>query len=123
MNDGRNTIEPLQGDAAMQTPPSTLPAQEPATIDYTELPDSSLDSPIAREWNLYRREIGRLLADGQENRCVLIKDDCIIGIWNTEDDARAVALQRFMMQPCLIQQVRRREPIVRMSSRFWRCQG
>jgi hypothetical protein len=56
------------------------PAHEPPAIDYTELPDGSADSPIASEWKVYRREVGRLLAEGHENRWVLIKGVEIIGI-------------------------------------------
>jgi hypothetical protein len=67
--------------------------------------------------------VGDLLANGHENRWVLIKGQEIIGIWDTEEDARAVALQKYLMQPCLIQQVRSREPVVHMSARFWGCQS
>jgi hypothetical protein len=98
------------------------PPREPVTIPYTELPDGQPDSPIAAEWNFYRREVGRLLAEGQEGRWVLIKGEEIMGIWDRHDDARAVALQKYVMQPCLIQQIRSREPVVRMSARFWGCQ-
>ena len=96
--------------------------REPTTVSYTELPDGRPDSPIAREWNFYRREVGRLLAEGHEGRWLLIKGEEIIGIWNREEDARAVALQKYPGQPCLIQQVRSREPVMRMSARFWGCQ-
>jgi hypothetical protein len=58
------------------------------------------------------------LAEGHENRWVLIKGEEIIGIWDTEEDARAVALSKYLMQPCLIHQVRSREPLVRMSRRL-----
>jgi hypothetical protein len=50
---------------------------------------------------------------------VLIKRNEIIGIWNTEETARAVATSKYPMQPCLIHQVRSREPVVPMSARFW----
>jgi hypothetical protein len=94
-----------------------------STIPYTELPAGNPDSPLAADWNFYRREVGRLLALGHENRWVLIKGEVIVGIFDAEDDARAVALREFLLQPCLIHQVRRREPVVRMSARYWACQG
>jgi hypothetical protein len=56
------------------------PLDERPTIPYTELPDGTPDSPIASEWSLYRREVGRLLAQGHENRWVLIKGDQIMGM-------------------------------------------
>jgi len=52
-----------------------------------------------------------------------VKGDAIIGIFDTEDEARAIALQKYLMQPCLIHQVRSREPLVRMSMRFWECRS
>ena len=121
---GREPAEQMQGEAIEQTQsePTALP-EGPRTIHYTELPEDTSDSPIAGEWNFYRREVGRLLAEGHENRWVLIKGAEIIGIWDTEEDARAVALSKYLMQPCLIHQVRSREPIVRMSRRFWECQS
>jgi hypothetical protein len=119
----RALVEQVHREAIEQSRGQPLPPHEPPTIHYTELPDGSPDSPIASEWNLYRREVGRLLAEGHENRWVLIKGEVIIGIWDTEEEARAVALHKYLMQPCLIQQVRSREPIVRMSARFWTWQS
>jgi hypothetical protein len=117
--DGRDFVEQVHRDAIEQGRNQMPPAHEPSTIPCTELPEGNADSPIAREWSLYRREVERLLAEGHENRWLLIKGDEIIGIWDTEEEARAVALQKYLMEPCLIQQVRRREPVVRMSRRFW----
>ena len=119
----RAQIEQVHRAALEQIREVPLPNHERPTVPYTELPSGSADSPIASEWNLYRREVGRLLAEGHENRWVLIKGEEIIGIWDTEEEARAVALHKYLMQPCLIQQVRSREPIVRMSARFWGWQS
>ena len=55
----RQAAEELRG----QPPP--LPIQRP-TIHYTELPEDTPDSPLYQEWNTYRREVGRLLAEGHE---------------------------------------------------------
>jgi hypothetical protein len=119
----RAVVESVHREALEQGRVAPIPAQEAPTIPYMDLPDGSPASPIAREWNLYRREVGRLLTEGNENRWVLIKSDQIIGIWDTEEEARAVALHKFLMQPCLIQQVRSHEPVVSMSPRFWGCQS
>src|SRR5207247_2194922 len=51
------------------------------TIPYTELPPAQPGNPLATEWELFRREVGRLLAEGHEGKTVLIKDDNIIGIY------------------------------------------
>jgi hypothetical protein len=113
----------VQREALEQASGLPLSPYERPTVPYTQLPAGSRDSPITSEWNLYRREVGRLLTEGHENRWVLIKGEEIIGIWDTQEEAEAVALHKYLMQPCLIQQVRRREPIVRMSPRFWGCQS
>src|SRR5437868_3856214 len=64
----RQAVEPYR-----QSPP--LPPVEPPTIPCTELPEAKPDSPLYHEWNYYRREVGRLLAEGQEGRFVLIKGE------------------------------------------------
>jgi hypothetical protein len=102
--------------------PSPPPLPTP-TIHYTELPDAKPDSPIYREWSFYRGEAGRLLAEGHEGRFVLIKGEQIIGIWDTGAEAKAVALQRYLMQPCLIQQVQRHARVVLLPPRLRECQG
>jgi hypothetical protein len=83
-----------------------------ATIPHTELPEDK-DSPIAVEWNLYRREVGRLLAEGHEGKWVLIKGSEIIGIWDSREEAKAVTLERYLLQPVLLRQILGREPLVR----------
>ena len=62
------------------------PPYEPATIPYAELPAPQADGPNALEWNFYRREVGRLLAEGQEGKFILIKGEDIIGIWDTQEE-------------------------------------
>src|ERR1700741_3917299 len=43
-------------------------------IHYTELGDADPNSQLYVEWSCYKREVGRLLAEGNEGRFVLIKD-------------------------------------------------
>jgi hypothetical protein len=119
---GRELVERMHREAIAQGHLQPLPPAERPSIPYTELPPSQPDSPLSQEWNFYRREVGRLLAEGQEGRFVFIKGEQIVGIWDTQKEAEAVALRRFLMRPCLIQQVRSREPLIRMSPRFWGCQ-
>jgi hypothetical protein len=108
----RNSVEP---GTAM-----TRPAHEPRTIHYTELPPPQPHSQLAQEWNCYRREVAKLLAEGHKGRFVLIKGDDLIGIWDTEEEAEAVAHQHYFKQPCLIHPIRSREPLVRLSPRLQR---
>src|SRR5438105_1492409 len=48
-----------------------LPPGQTAAIHYTQLPESPPGSPMAGEWDLYRREVGRLLAEGNEGKWIL----------------------------------------------------
>jgi len=95
-----------------QNPPS--PAERPKGIHYTELPEGKPGGVLANEWNTYRREVGRLLSEGQTGRFVLIKDEEIIGLYDTWDAAREVGLQRFLMQPFLVHEIRAEEPYLRI---------
>jgi hypothetical protein len=102
-------------------PQPPLPPAEPRTVHYTELPESA-SGPLAAEWNVYRREVGRLLAEGHEGRWVLIKGEEIIGVWDTEGEADRVRLDRFLMQDVLLKQILTREPALRGGGhhRRWR---
>lgn len=82
-------------------------------LHWTELTDLPAGNRIATEWNYYRRNIGRFLAEGQEGRWALIKGEELIGIWDTEKEANDVRLQRFLMQDVLLKQILEREPIIR----------
>jgi hypothetical protein len=64
-----------------------------------------------------------LLAEGEEGRFLLIKGEKIVGIWDTQEEAEAVAFNRYPLEPCLIHQVRRRERVLRGPSRAWQCPG
>jgi hypothetical protein len=95
----------------------------PETIHYTELPEDTAGGPLATEWNVYRREVARLLAEGNENRWVLIRDETVVGIWDTEAEARTAAAKQFLMQPVLIRQVRFRETVLPTPTFLYRCRS
>ena len=99
-----------------RSPPYRAP-----TVHYTELPAAPQNSQLYQEWNYYRREVGRLLAEGKEGQFVLINGEQIIGIWDTLEEAETVAFHKYPLVPSLIHQVQRCEPVVRGPSRFWRC--
>jgi hypothetical protein len=116
-------VEQVHREAIEQGRVQPSVPNESATIHHTELPGARPDSPLFQEWTFYRREVGRLLAAGQAGRWLLIKGEEIIGIWDTHDEARAVALQKYLMQPCLIHQILERERVLRGPTRFFRCPG
>ena len=105
---------------ALESPrstPATLPTPT-ATLHHTELPAALPGSPIAEDWEIYRREVGRLLAEGQEGRWLLIANREIVGLWDTEEEANRVRHERFGRQPILMKQILEREPVFRCPRLF-----
>jgi hypothetical protein len=88
-------------------------------IHYTELPDVAPGSKHRAEWDCYRREVERLLAAGNEEKFVLIKDDAIIGIWESKDDAMNEGYRRYQLQGFLVQQIRTWEPVLRQRITYY----
>lgn len=95
-----------------QQPPP--PPPELPTIHHTELPPAKPGESLAEEWETYRREVGRLLAEGNEGRYILIKGQQIIGIWDRQDDALATGYKMFLLQPFMVQRIQERERVVYM---------
>ncbi len=89
-----------------------LPPREPSIIHYTELAEAPLDSPIATEWNCYLQQVGRLLAEGQEGKWVLIKGEQIVGIWDSFDEADE--MQKALLKPVVIKQILSHELLLRI---------
>lgn len=114
-------LQQQERERLLRNPRVPLPPREPPTIHWTELPEANPGSGIAAEWNLYRQQVGRLLQEGHEGRWILIKGEEIIGIWETEEEADEVRLQRFPMQDVLLRQILERERVLRgpMVFRVW----
>jgi hypothetical protein len=102
----------VEQDRQIVEAPHPLPLPQLPTIHYTELAEAPPDSPIATEWNCYRREVGRLLAEGHEDKWVLIKGEQIVGIWDAQEQAHEMQLS--LAQPGMIKQILKREPVLRM---------
>jgi hypothetical protein len=83
-------------------------------IHYTELPPSQGGQPLDVEWELYRREAGRLLAEGNEGKHILIKDEAIIGIYDTRDEAMEEGYRRWLNESFLVHQIQTWERLVRV---------
>jgi hypothetical protein len=67
----------------------------PNMIHYTELPPTPPGGLLDVEYEFYRREVGRLLAEGHEGKHVLIKGEAIIGIYETDREALDAGYERF----------------------------
>ncbi|MBL8794208.1 MAG: hypothetical protein JNM56_09900 [Planctomycetia bacterium] len=109
---GRNLLERLflnrlgERDLNLHTP-------NPHTVHYTELPSVPPGEPLALEWNLYRRLVGTLLNAGHQGRWVLLKDEELLGIFDTQAEALATGYQRFLRQPFLVHQIQERDRLLR----------
>jgi hypothetical protein len=110
---GKDLVQaPVEQERLCVKQPSLPVLPELPTIHYTELAEAPPDSPIAAEWNFYRREVGRLLAEGREGQWLLIKGEQIIGLYATH--AEAYEVQCTLIQPAVIKQVLKREPVLRI---------
>ena len=85
------------------------------TVHYTQLAPARPGSPLAEEWEFYRREAGRLLAEGNEGKHILIKGTTILGIWDTFDEAYAEGCKRFLhlRVPFMVHQILTEEPLLK----------
>ena len=52
-----------------------------------------------RDLQTYRRELPRLLQEGHAGRYAIIRDDQVVGIWDSLDDALVAAGERFGLEP------------------------
>jgi hypothetical protein len=92
-------------------------ARDQRTIHHSQLVPAAPNSPLAVEWEFYRREVDRLIGAGHEGKWVLIKGEEIIGIFDTEEQAYAVGSARFLLQPKLIHRILTREPVLLITHR------
>jgi len=120
--DTSELYERLMSEMAVPTstcrPPSSsvLP-----TIHHTALKDDLSDTPLARSWNVYVREVGRLLAEGHEGKWVLIADEEIVGIFQVRQEAMDLAYSTYRERSPMIHRVSETEPVYRLSSRIAQC--
>jgi hypothetical protein len=84
------------------------------TIPHTELKEAMPGDSLAAEWNTYLREVARLLAEGQEGRCALIKGETILGIYETYDVARCEGVKRFGRESFMVRPILANEPLLRL---------
>lgn len=111
----RALVEQVHREAIEQARAQPLPPREiPRGIHYTELREAKHGEPLAEEWNTYCREVGRLLAEGQEGRHVFIKGEKIIGIFATPDEAMEAGLKNDLLPPFFVHPIRTEEPYLRI---------
>lgn len=114
-------VEERDRKLLMQNPPAPQPLPERPTIHWTEFREDTSGGELATEWNFYLKRVGQLLAEGHENRWVLIVGEEIIGIYDTDKEGHQVRAERFLRRPVLLHQVLEREPILRGPLYFRLC--
>lgn len=81
---------------AVQTHPMRTDLREFARkVHFSDLTPFRTGEPLAAAWETYRREVGRLLAEGHAGKFVLIHGNEVIGLWDTFADANTEGERRF----------------------------
>ncbi len=68
------------------------------------LPESV--KPLEREIRTYYRELPRLIADGHEGRYALIRDEELLSVWDTLEDAVTAGHDKFGFERFMTQKIR-----------------
>jgi hypothetical protein len=85
-----------------------------------DLPDLPEDDPLAREWRTYKREVVRLLAEGEVGRHALVKGDAVVSIWDTRRDAIQAGRERFGLEVFMVHEIQPVERPIRIGP-YFRC--
>jgi hypothetical protein len=65
--------------------------------------------PLEREICTYYRELPRLIAEGQEGRYALIRDDDLIRVFDTAEEADAAGHEMFGLERFMAQKIRAKD--------------
>ena len=117
----RLALEELERVRNLPPPPPKPPRR--TSVHYTELTEDHSNDPAAPGWNVYVREVGRLIAEGNEGKWVVIAEGRLIGVYETKQEATGVTAGRKFAWPCTLKQVREHEPLVSPPLRFNRCRN
>src|SRR5262249_18061542 len=69
------------------------------------LPDMPPGSPLGGGWDVFRRDLPQLLADGYARRFALLKEGHPTTVWDTLRDAAQAARLLFPGAPSLVQEI------------------
>jgi hypothetical protein len=94
-------------------------SEQPNGRQPMPLADMISGSVLEQEWNTFRRERPRLLAQGYEGRWVHVKGDNIIGIWDTMREACHQGYKRYLEDSFLVHQLQCEERVYRAGN-LWR---
>jgi hypothetical protein len=92
----------------------------PGTVHYTKLQPWIPGSPHAREYEVYRREVGQFLAEGREGQFVLIDGENVVGFWPTFQEGVEAGRRHGLADP-FVYQVLTEHRILRIGyNKLWR---
>jgi hypothetical protein len=77
----------------------TLPLPCPPALSPVEL------ERLQREFATYRRELPCLLANGQAGRFALIREDRLLGVWETHAEASDEGRRQFGLEPITVKKI------------------
>ena len=93
-------------------PPAPSPPAPLITIPHTELKERPLRYAADAGWNVYVREVGRLIAEGNEGKWVVIAESRILGVYDTIRAAHRVIGEGNFTWPTTVKQILSREPLL-----------
>jgi hypothetical protein len=75
------------------------------SLHLDQVPDIPPGQPFSTEWQAFKREVARLVNEGQSGRFAVFKGDRLVGVWDTLLLANQAGRQQFAGQPFLIQEI------------------
>jgi hypothetical protein len=90
-------------------------------VHYTKVDPLPPGNALHRESVTLRREMPRLLAEGNEGKFALIKGDEIIGVFEDRREAVRIGREKYLMQPFMVQPILEWETVIFQSWRCWPC--
>ncbi len=121
--EARRRMDEVHRQAAEQYRNQPTSSGQPPSVSSIELPDLPADSPTHAEWQTYRRELPRLLKEGQAGKFALVKGSEVVGIFATLAEGIAAGREKYLLQPFLVQPIREREPLLRVRGHTLPCRS
>ena len=66
---------------------------------------SEVESMLQHELGAYRKELPRLLAEGQAGRFALLKKDRLLSVWDTQRDALQAGRELFGLEAIAVKKI------------------
>jgi len=79
---------------------------EKSEIDLDHVPDIPDGQPFAREWKAFKRDVFRLIQEGQAGKFAVFQGDRLVGVWDSLLLADQAGRQQCGGKLFLIQEIR-----------------